>query len=255
MPLVVTCRGRSWAAGTLVAITTALAIAGTGHAQIYAPVSISVDQARCTGGPVDRCRVPSGESVRFKGGETEIGTDTVAAGTPVRVATAAPGGPVAVAQTTTDEYGEWSMSFVPRVSGMTFAAQLLVGADWLTIPGAQAEVTVFAELVGAQIGFGPRLPVLALGRVSWVERDGVGRAELRRCRFAAKRRCTSLKDFRTVVASQRLRRSGGGSFRISTRSPLAYGRPLAVVYKPRASRKVKPDLAVFKAVPTSYRPR
>ncbi len=161
--------------------------------------------------------------------------------------------PRAPVRVRTDEYGEWSISFRPRVSGMVYAAQVLVGADWLTIPDAQAQVTVFAELVGAQTGFGPRLPVLALGRVSWIERDGVGRAELRRCRFAAKRRCTGLGDFRTVVASKRVRRAGGGSFRISTRSRLAYGRPLAVVYKPRAARKVKPDFVVFKAVPASYR--
>jgi hypothetical protein len=235
--------------------TLALGTEGAAAQSVYAPVRALVEGTNCESGPIDRCSVPSGKFLSVRGGDTYVNDDKLGAGVPVRVATAGPTGPVAAAEGVTNEYGEWSLRFQPRVNGVVYAAQVLVGATWVNVPDFQVEVTVFAQFVGEQIGFGPRNPVFARGRVNWVDRDGVGRVELRRCTFAAARRCTAPGDFGTLVTSKRVRRSGGGRFVLKSSARRAYGKPLALVYAPGRGSLILGDLQVFRAVPSSYRPR
>ncbi len=207
-------------------------------------MTISVDQKRCGGGAIKQCPVPSGKPINFSGSEVEVNGSELPAGTPVRVATAGPNGPVAAGQTTISDFPSWSISFRPRRAGVVYAAQVLAGGEWLTIPSSQARTNVFVEIVSGQLGSGPRLPVSVYGTVNWIGRDGRGRAELRRCRFKARNRCTARRHFTRLVASKRVRRPGTFSF--STRSRRAYGRPLAIVYNPRA-RSIRGDIVIFDA--------
>lgn len=78
----------------------------------------------------------------------------------------------------------------------------------------------------------------------WIGRYGRGRAELRRCRFVARSRCTARRHFTRLVASKRER--GPGTFRGQHALGGVYGRLLALVYNPRSSR-VGGDLVVFDA--------
>lgn len=225
------------------ALTLALLAAPAG-AQIYAPVTAKVDGARCTGTPIKQCSVPSGRRLTFSGSEVDVGGEELPEGTPVRVATAGPDGPVSVGEATLVDFPAWRISFRPLRTGVVYAAQVLVGGEWLTIPSSQARANVFVEIVGGQLAYGPRLPVTARGTVGWAGRDGAGRAELRRCRHAAPSRCTARRHFTRLVASTPVRRPG--TFVFSTRSPLAYGRPLALVYAPRSDR-LDGDLVTFRA--------
>lgn len=239
----------------LAVLVVGLACAGPAVAQdVYSPVRADVDGSNCEYGEIDQCVVPSGKELRVRGGETEVGNDTVADGTPVRIATAGPSGPIGVVEGAVDEYGRWSLRFQPRVNGFVYAAQILLGGAWVTIPNSQVQTTVFAQFVGEQMGFGPRNPVFMRGRVGWVDRDGVGRVEMRRCRYASKRRCDGLDDFTRVVTSKRMRRPGGGRFVLQSTSRLAYGRPLALVYVPGRGSPILGDFTAFRAVPRSYRP-
>lgn len=236
------------------ALLVAVLAPATAAAEIYAPVRAEVDDKGCTGpGEIDVCRVPSGETISFSGSEIEVNGDEVPEGTPVRIATAGPSGPVSVGQSTVSDFPSWSIRVLPRVSGTVYAAQVLTGGTWQTIPLSQVEARVFVELTATQRSAARGYPVAVLSRVRYVDRDGVGRAILRRCRFAALSRCRSRAAFREVVAVQRVRRKGGGRISISTRSRLAYGRPLALFYKP-ASKRIGGDMsAAFSAVPRSYR--
>jgi hypothetical protein len=236
------------------ALLVALLAPATAGAEIYAPVKAEVDDKRCTGpGAIDVCKVPSGETISFSGSEIEVGNEEVPAGTPVRIATAGPSGPVSVGESTVSDFPSWSIRVLPRISGTVYAAQVLVGGAWQVIPLSQAEARVFVELRSTQRSAARGYPVTFLSQVEYVARDGAGRAILRRCRFAALRRCDSRADFPDVVATQPMRRKGGGKISISTRSRLAYGRPLALFYKP-ASKRLGGDMsAAFAAVPRSYR--
>lgn len=228
-------------AGTALAFAM---LAAPASAQLYASVTAQVQNgARCTGEPIRQCSVVSGRWMSFTGSEVRLGTTRLPEGTPIRVATAGPGGPVVVGQTTLREFPRWRIAFTPRHAGVVYAAQVLVGTDWLTM--LQAQSNVFVDIVSGQLAYGPRLPVTARGTVRWIGRDGRGRAELRRCRFTVRSRCTARSHFIHRVASTRVNRPG--TFVFSTRSRRAYGRPLALVYTPRSSR-VGGDIIVFNAI-------
>jgi len=217
----------------------------TAGAEIYAPVKAEVDDKRCTGpGEIDVCRVPSGETIGFSGSEIVVGADEVPAGTPVRIATAGPSGPVSVGESTVSDFPSWSIRVLPRVSGAVYAAQVLAAGAWQVIPLSQVEARVFVELTSTQRLAAPGHPITVLSQVKYVERDGAGQAILRRCRFTAVGRCGSRAAFPDVVARQRVRGKGGGKISITTRSRLAYGRPLALFYKPSASERLGGDMSV-----------
>lgn len=44
-----------------------------------------------------------------------------------------------------DEDGRWSLRFQPRVNGFVYAAQILLGGAWVTIPNSQVQTTVLAQ--------------------------------------------------------------------------------------------------------------
>lgn len=231
---------------TAAAIAAALIIAAPAMAQeVSSPVSTAVSVGDCKDGPVDRCSLPSGRFLTVKGGTTSVDGVPVGAGTRVRLVAA----DSAAVEGTTDDQGRWSLRFQPRETGAVYGAQVLVGDAWVNVPGFQAEVVVYAQFAYVHLTSAPGFPVVARGRVNWVERDGAGRVQLRRCAHVAQRRCTDPSDFDTVIASKRVTRPGGGRFELSTRSPLAHGRPLAVVYRPRHSALILGDFQPFAAVP------